>query len=91
VLLVVLPALRISLNKPPLTAPYKKCGFFIGFVATFIEYLLFIIVWLLEDWGEMFHSTGWGSPTISILMLGSFVIGWVTFGLTYHYASRMIN
>lgn len=66
--LMVLPAFQKLQGQKPIKV--AKIGLIIGLVATVVEYGLFIVAWVLEEW----ETT---TPNINIILLGCFIIGWI--------------
>jgi hypothetical protein len=48
---------------------------------TIIQYSLFLILWLFEDWGDT-------RPDINIVLLGFFVIGWLALIIGYYFPTK---
>ena len=67
-ILVFIPSLQKSLNKNPIKT--WKIGLILGLIGTIIEYGLFIVIWLLEDWRVE-------PANINFVLFGCFVIGWL--------------
>jgi hypothetical protein len=69
--LVVIPAVQKIFGQQ--SSKIWIIGIVLGFIGTIVEYGLFIVLWLLEDWKEP------SGPEINLLLLGCFIIGWVAF------------
>ena len=80
--LVVIPPLMKLGNAQPIEAPLGLIGLIAGLVATGVEYGLFLLLWLLEDWGEQ-------APNINIILLGSFIIGWIALIIGYYFSTKI--
>ncbi|MHA2365288.1 MAG: hypothetical protein ACXAC7_15120 [Candidatus Hodarchaeales archaeon] len=78
-ILVTINPFRLLLNKSPLPYPLALYGFFLGFLASFVEFHIFILLWFFENWGE-------GRPSINVILYISYIIGWLTLGLASNYS-----
>jgi len=82
-LLLIPPILNIR-EKEPLKLNLGLIGLIFGFGATVGQYVLFLLVWILEDWGEF-------SPHINLFILGCFIFGWISLVNGYRYPRKIIE
>ena len=83
ILVLVPPLMKLGNMEPP-GAPLGLIGLLAGLIATVVEYGLFLILFLLEDWDATFGIT----PDLNIILLGCFVIGWVGLIVGYYFPTR---
>jgi len=83
VLLLIPPLMNIR-KKEPIKFPLGLIGLIIGLVATGVQYCLFLLLWVLEDWGEF-------SPHINLFILGCFIFGWILLVNGYRYPRKTIE
>jgi len=77
--LVLLPAFQKFQGQKPIEV--AKIGLVIGLIATIVEYGLFIVALILEEW----ETT---TPNINIILLGCFVIGWIGLIVGYVFTAK---
>lgn len=82
-LLLISPTMNIR-NKEPIKFPLGKIGLIIGLIGTVVQYSLFLLVLILEDWGEF-------APHINLLILSCFIIGWISLINGYRYTRKTIE
>ena len=83
VLVLIPPLMKIGKHKP-IKIPLGLIGLIFGLVATVVEYGLFFLLWIIEDWGEL-------SPHINIFVLSCFIIGWISLVNGYRYPRKKIE
>jgi len=82
--LVAIPPLMKLGNSQPIETPLAKIGLVTGLIATVVEFSLFLILWLFEDWGEP-------APNINIILLGCFIIGWIALIIGYYFPTKILE
>jgi hypothetical protein len=79
-ILVIIPALQKMMGSEPMNVAFY--GFLAGFIGTFVEYALFLIVGLLD--GDLM---GGGLENVNLILIGMFVVGWIGLFFGYKKAS----
>lgn len=80
VLVLIPPLMKIG-KKEPIKIPLGLIGLLIGLIATMVEYGLFILLFILEDWMLL-------SPHINLFILGCFIFGWISLVNGYRYPRK---
>jgi ABC-type branched-subunit amino acid transport system ATPase component len=83
VLVLIPPLMKIG-KKEPIKIPLGLIGLIIGLIATMVQYGLFFLLWLVEDWGDI-------SPHLNIFILGCFIFGWISLVNGYRYPRKKVE
>ncbi|MFX0211102.1 MAG: hypothetical protein ACFFDT_34300 [Candidatus Hodarchaeota archaeon] len=78
---VLVPPLMKLVNMEPINAPLSLIGLIAGLIATIVEYNLFLLLFLLEDWKTF-------STELNFILQSCFIIGWVALIIGSYFPTK---
>ncbi len=86
VVLVLIHPIKKLKNIESTNKSLSVIGLIATLIATVVEYGLFLLAFLLEDWETI--TSGVPPPKLNIIILGCFVIGWIALVIGYYYTTK---